>query len=129
MRFTWFVILAAAACGQSLNGVIDIHAHSDPDSTARLTMPSTWRSWLRLAECGPVLKNHYESTAALAYVVRKEVPGIEIFGGIDLNLTVGGINPAAVEWMTMMKGAGVALSGCRRSMPRTRCAIPENGRL
>jgi microsomal dipeptidase-like Zn-dependent dipeptidase len=51
-----------------------------------------------------VLKNHYESTAALAYVVRKEVPGIEIFGGIDLNLTVGGINPAAVERMTMMKG-------------------------
>ena len=35
MRFTWFVILAAAAYGQSLNGVIDIHAHSDPDSTAR----------------------------------------------------------------------------------------------
>jgi hypothetical protein len=53
---------------------------------------------------GLVLKNHYESTAALAYVVRQVVPGIEIFGGIDLNLTVGGINPAAVERMTMMKG-------------------------
>ena len=53
---------------------------------------------------GLVLKNHYESTAALAYVVRQEVPGIEIFGGIDLNLTVGGINPAAVERMVLMKG-------------------------
>ena len=53
---------------------------------------------------GLVLKNHYESTASLAYVVRKEVPGIEIFGGIDLNLTVGGVNPAAVERMTMVKG-------------------------
>src|SRR5205823_1085480 len=53
---------------------------------------------------GLVLKNHYESTAALAYVVRQVVPGIEIFGGIDLNLTVGGINPAAVERMIMMKG-------------------------
>ena len=51
-----------------------------------------------------VLKNHYESTAALAWVVRREVPGIEIYGGIDLNLTVGGVNPAAVERMTMMKG-------------------------
>jgi len=51
-----------------------------------------------------VLKNHYESTASLAYVVRKEVPGIEIFGGIDLNRTVGGVNPAAVEHMTMVKG-------------------------
>ncbi|HTS62647.1 MAG TPA: DUF6282 family protein, partial [Candidatus Acidoferrales bacterium] len=29
---------------------------------------------------------------------------IEIFGGIDLNLTVGGINPAAVERMVLMKG-------------------------
>jgi len=32
------------------------------------------------------------------------VPGIEIFGGIDLNRTVGGVNPAAVERMTMMLG-------------------------
>jgi len=53
---------------------------------------------------GLVLKNHYESTAALAYVVRKEVPGIEIFGGIDLNRSVGGINPAAIERMVLMKG-------------------------
>src|SRR5204863_134963 len=37
-------------------------------------------------------------------IVRKEVPGIEVFGGIDLNLTVGGINPAAVERMTRVKG-------------------------
>jgi hypothetical protein len=53
---------------------------------------------------GLVLKNHYESTAALAYIVRKEVPGIEIFGGIDLNRSVGGINAAAIERMVLMKG-------------------------
>ena len=51
-----------------------------------------------------VLKNHYESTAGLVYMVRKLVPGIEVFGGIDLNLTVGGINPAAVEHMTRVTG-------------------------
>ena len=104
MRFTWFVILAGAAYGQSLNGVIDIHAHSDPDSTAR-SIDAIDLAKLAKARGmrGLVLKNHYESTAALAYIVRKEVPGIEIFGGIDLNLTVGGINPAAVERMTMMK--------------------------
>ena len=51
-----------------------------------------------------VLKNHYEPTAAMAYLVRKVVPGIEVFGGIDLNLTVGGMNPAAVEHMTMVTG-------------------------
>ena len=105
MRLTWLVILAATAYGQSLNGVIDIHAHSDPDSTAR-SIDAIDLAKLAKARGmrGMVLKNHYESTAALAYIVRKEVPGIEIFGGIDLNLTVGGINPAAVERMTMMKG-------------------------
>jgi hypothetical protein len=51
-----------------------------------------------------VLKNHYEPTASLAWIVRKEVPGIEVFGGISLDLTVGGVNPAAVEWMTKVKG-------------------------
>jgi Family of unknown function (DUF6282) len=48
---------------------------------------------------GLVLKNHYEPTASLAYIVRKEVPGIEVFGGIDLNLSVGRMNPNAVEHM------------------------------
>jgi hypothetical protein len=51
-----------------------------------------------------VLKNHYESTAGIAYLVRRVVPGIEVFGGIDLNLTVGGINPTAVEHMTRVTG-------------------------
>jgi hypothetical protein len=32
------------------------------------------------------------------------VPGIEVFGGVDLNLTVGGINPAAVDYMTQVSG-------------------------
>ncbi len=53
---------------------------------------------------GLVLKNHYEPTASLAYLVRKEVPGIEIFGGIDLNRSAGGVNPAAIERMALVKG-------------------------
>ena len=90
---------------QSLSGVVDIHVHSDPDSVprsidaieiAKLAKARGMRSL--------VLKNHYEPTASLAYLVRKEVPGIEIFGGIALNRTVGGINSAAVQRMTMVKG-------------------------
>lgn len=53
---------------------------------------------------GLVLKSHYEPTASMAYLVRKEVPGIEVFGGIDLNLTVGGMNPGAVEHMAAITG-------------------------
>jgi hypothetical protein len=37
-------------------------------------------------------------------VVRKEVPGIEVFGGVDLNLSVGGMNPFAVEHMAATTG-------------------------
>src|ERR1700687_1356136 len=105
MKITWILLLAAGAWGQSLNGVIDIHAHSGPDSTPRsIDAIDLARLAKRRGMRGLVLKNHYESTAALAYVVRKVVPGIEVFGGIDLNRSVGGVNPAAVERMAMMKG-------------------------
>src|SRR5947209_7506942 len=97
--------IAVPALPQTLNGAIDMHAHSDPDGTPRAIDAI---DLARLAKSrgmrGLVLKNHYEPTASLAYIVRKEVPGIEIFGGISLDLTVGGVNPAAVEWMTKVKG-------------------------
>jgi hypothetical protein len=51
-----------------------------------------------------VMKNHYEPTASLAYVARNVVPGLEVYGGIDLNLTVGGMNPSAVEHMANITG-------------------------
>jgi uncharacterized protein DUF6282 len=36
--------------------------------------------------------------------VRQVVPDLEVFGGIALNLTVGGINPAAVDHMARVTG-------------------------
>jgi len=93
------------ALSQTLSGAIDIHAHCDPDGTPRSIDAI---DLARLAKSrgmrAIVLKNHYEPTASLAYIVRKEVPGIEVFGGISLDLTNGGVNPAAVEWMTKVKG-------------------------
>ena len=53
---------------------------------------------------GIVLKNHYDPTAGLAFLARKEAPGLEVFGGIDLNLPVGGMNAAAVEHLTQVAG-------------------------
>ncbi len=99
------LLLGARGWGQTLAGVIDFHVHSDPDSVARSIDAI---DLAKLAKSrgmrGLVLKNHWESTASLAYLVRKEVPGIEIFGGIALNLAVGGLNPVAIERMTMVKG-------------------------
>jgi hypothetical protein len=108
MKFRFATLIAAltatAAWGQ-LQGVIDIHVHSAPDSAPRSIDAI---DLARLAKSrgmrGLVLKNHYESTASLAYIVRKEVPGIEIFGGIDLNRSVGGLNSAAIERMFLVTG-------------------------
>lgn len=95
----------AALAAQDLNGVVDIHAHSDPDSVPRSIDAL---ALVKLAKArgmrGLVLKNHYEPTASLAWLARQQTPGIEVFGGIALNRTVGGINSAAVERMTRLKG-------------------------
>lgn len=104
----WMVILGAtapAAWAQSLDGVIDIHAHANPDSMARSI---DVLDLARLAQArgmrGLVLKNHYESTASMAYLARKAAPGLEVFGGVVLNRSVGGINAAAIDYMTGVAG-------------------------
>jgi hypothetical protein len=105
---TWcssLLFIAVTASAQTLTGVVDIHVHSDPDSMPRSIDAIDAAKLARSRGMRAlVLKNHYESTASLAYLVRKEVPGIEIFGGIALNRTVGGVNPAAVERMPRVKG-------------------------
>jgi hypothetical protein len=90
---------------RALTGAIDIHVHSAPDSVER-SIDSIDVAKLALARGmrAIVLKSHYEPTATMAFIVRKAVPGIEVFGGIDLNLTVGGMNAAAVEHMTQIAG-------------------------
>jgi hypothetical protein len=89
----------------TLTGAIDIHVHSLPDDRPRsLDGFEAARQARARGMRAIVLKNHYESTAGLAYLARTLVPGVEVFGGIDLNLTVGGINPAAVEHMTKVTG-------------------------
>jgi hypothetical protein len=99
------VAFACAAQENPLAGVIDIHVHCAPDSTPRrIDAVDLARLARSRGMRGLVLKNHYEPTASLAYVVRKEVPGIEVFGGVDLNLSVGGMNPSAVEHMAATTG-------------------------
>ena len=99
------LLTAPLASGQTLAGAIDLHAHGDPDGAPRkIDVIALARSAKAAGMRAIVLKNHYEPTASLAYLVRSVVPGIEVFGGISLDLTVGGVNPAAVEWMTKVKG-------------------------
>jgi len=100
-----FAVALAAAAQTPLTGVIDIHAHSDPDAVPRsIDAVDLARLAKERGMRGVVLKSHYEPTATLAAAVRKVVPGVEVFGGIDLNRSVGGINPVAVERMASIKG-------------------------
>jgi hypothetical protein len=101
-------IVVATPTGQTvdiLRGTIDIHVHSDPDTVPR-SIDGLDAAKLARAKGmrGIVLKNHYDPTAGLAFLARKETPGLEVFGGIDLNLTVGGMNASAVEHMTQVAG-------------------------
>jgi hypothetical protein len=93
------------AAARLLAGTIDIHVHSDPDNVPRSI---DGIEAARLARSrgmrGIVLKNHYDPTAGLAFLARKEAPGLEVFGGVDLNLPVGGMNAAAVEHMVQVAG-------------------------
>jgi hypothetical protein len=88
-----------------LAGAIDVHVHSYPDDRPRSIHAIDVAKLARTRGMRAiVLKNHYESTAGMAYLVRQVVPDIEVFGGIALNLTVGGINAAAVDHMARVTG-------------------------
>jgi hypothetical protein len=97
---------ASLAAQQSpLSGAIDFHAHVGPDSFPRsLDAVDLARLAQKEGMRAIVIKNHYVETATAAYFARKAVPGMDVFGGIDLNLTVGGMNPAAVENMAKITG-------------------------
>jgi hypothetical protein len=90
-----------------LKGAIDVHAHFGPDSYDR-----QWDAFeiAKIAQergmRGLVFKNHWSESAGLAYLVRKyaNVPGLEVFGGLALNATVGGVNPQAVRYFAEVDG-------------------------
>jgi hypothetical protein len=112
-KSTWRAVAAqpAGAPGEYslLRGAIDVHLHVDPDVSETQSVDAVDIAKLRFARAqgirGFVLKNHYGTTELLAYLVRKEMPGVEAFGSIVLNYNQGGINLAKVEYMaTKIKG-------------------------
>ena len=89
----------------SLEGVVDLHFHTGPDSRPR-SVDDIEASRLA-AEAGlraVLLKNHFTMTADRAALAMGQVDGLEIFGGLVLNRAVGGINPEAVRQMATFAG-------------------------
>ncbi len=90
---------------RDLRGAIDSHVHASPDNVPRsLDGLEAARFAKEKGMRAIVLKSHFDPTAGLAWLARKAVLGIEIFGGIDLNLPVGGMNAHAVDHMARVNG-------------------------
>jgi uncharacterized protein DUF6282 len=103
------LFVALPALGQLhdeiLAGVIDFHCHTGPDALPRSISDLELARLAKLAGMrGLVLKNHYTMTADRAALVMREVEGIEVFGGIVLNRSVGGLNAEAIRRMIQFEG-------------------------
>src|SRR5712672_722769 len=72
-----------------LKGALDLHFHMDPRTPAPTSGGQATFAEVRVARArgmrGLVLKDHNEPTAPLAYHLRLEMPGFELFGGFVMN--------------------------------------------
>jgi hypothetical protein len=96
-----------------LSGLIDMHVHTAPDVLPR-TMDDVQlaRAAAAAGMAGVMIKSHHTLTAdraavaeaavAEAAVAQDGVTGIHVYGGLALNESVGGLNPAAVEFALAM---------------------------
>src|SRR6266404_8032133 len=83
---------------EAIRGGYDLQVHVAPDVIERRTDDvDLAKDFLSHGLKGFVLKSHYIPTAERAKVVRRAVPGIEAYGAITLNHSVGGLNPVALE--------------------------------
>src|SRR5437660_11091431 len=83
---------------EAIRGAYELQVHVAPDVIERRTDDvDLAKDFLSRGLKGFVLKSHYIPTAERAKVVRRAVPGIEAYGAITLNHSVGGLNPVALE--------------------------------
>src|SRR4030095_2497924 len=101
----------------SLVGAIDVHLHVDPDAPGTggviraVDVFDATRIAMARGMRGFVFKTHQETgSSSGAYMVRKHVsPTFEIFGRMASNYATGGVNVAALEHFTPIKGECAAI--------------------
>lgn len=85
-------------------GAIDLHVHTGPDVFPRLlTDVEAARQAKEAGMKAILIKSHVTITSDRAKIAA-DVTGFDVYGGLALNLPVGGINPHAVE-MAIRMGA------------------------
>ena len=83
---------------EAIHGAYDLQVHVAPDVIERrIDDIGLAQEFLEKGLKGFVLKSHYIPTAERAKVVSRAVPGIQAFGALTLNHSIGGLNPVAVE--------------------------------
>lgn len=124
-----------------MRDAIDIHTHLDPDSFGphsnqaprALDVIDMARRARSAGMRGFVIKQHYDQTAQLAYLARKEAPNVEVFGMLCCNRSVGGLNPEAVHHFAEVIGGHARIVSMptwdaenyvRQSKNPTRAAVP-----
>jgi hypothetical protein len=90
-----------------LEGAIDLHCHSGPSPfPRRIDHAEAARQAAEAGMRAIVVKSHHHSTVmdVLAMKPWAQIDNVELFGGIALNGTVGGLNAEAVELALRMGG-------------------------
>jgi hypothetical protein len=83
---------------KAIQGAYDLQVHVAPDVIERrIDDVGLAQEFLAHGLKGFVLKSHYIPTAERAKVVCRAVPGIQAYGALTLNHSIGGLNPVAVE--------------------------------
>ena len=83
-----------------LRGTIDLHVHAGPHLTSspRSVDPMEAAQQAKAVGMrGLVYMDVMENSSGIAWLIRRHLPGIELFGGIILNTVYGGMNPRAVR--------------------------------
>jgi len=120
-----------------LEGAVDLHVHSAPDvDVRRFNDIELAREAARAGMSAILIKSHQNSTVERAWLVSQWVPEVRVFGGLVLNETVGGLNPAAVRLAVKMGAKQVwmptrSARNHRRyeGLPGGISVVDEHGRL
>ena len=89
---------ATDSAWKAIQGAYDLQVHVAPDVIERrIDDVGLAQEFLARDLKGFVLKSHYFPTAERAKVVCRAVPGIEAYGALTLNHSIGGLNPVAIE--------------------------------
>ncbi|GAB3561783.1 DUF6282 family protein [Amycolatopsis endophytica] len=90
-----------------LDGLVDMHVHSGPSPfPRRFDHVEAAQDGARIGMRAMVAKSHHHNTQMDVLAMKGRLSGVtaQVFGGIALNSTVGGLNPHAVRMCLRMGG-------------------------